>query len=162
MPTPSLEQATTLFEWQAPAHVHQPKTIWWYVTFAALGTAIVALFIVMGNFIAAIAIGCVGALLYYVLQQKPHLVRYRLMADGVAIRNVLYPYNELAAFNIVYEPGHVKSVLIRGKRRLAPLLHLEIDEADPVAIRDILIEFLPEDQELEEPFVDILTRRLGF
>jgi len=69
---------------------------------------------------------------------------------------------DIESFNIIYHPGVVKNVIIRSKRRFAPLLHLEIGETDPVALRDILIEFIPEDQELEEAFADILARRLGF
>jgi hypothetical protein len=78
------------------------------------------------------------------------------------VNNLLYHYRDLATFNIIYEPGEAKTVLIRGKRRLAPLLHMEIGEADPVAIREILLEFLPEDQTMDEPMVDVIARRLGF
>jgi hypothetical protein len=62
----------------------------------------------------------------------------------------------------VYEPDETRTVIVRSQRRFTPLLHMEIGDADPVAIRDVLIEFLPEDQNLQEPLVDIIARRAGF
>ena len=84
------------------------------------------------------------------------------MLDGVAIGTMLYHFRDLAAFNIVYEPDETRTVIVRSRRRLTPLLHLEIGETDPVTIRDVLIEFLPEDRTLQEPLVDVLARRIGF
>ena len=89
-------------------------------------------------------------------------MRYRILVDGVAMNNLLYHFRDLLAFNIVYEPGEVKTVILRSKRTFAPFIHMEIGDADPVAIRDILLEFLPEDQEMQEPLIDIVARRLGF
>jgi len=153
---------TTIFEWQAPDHIYRPKTVRWYIVFAAVCTAIVCLFITVANFTAAVAVAILSAMVYYVVQKKPRAVRYRILGSGIAVDNLLYPYPELESFNIVYQPGEVKSAIIRTKRRLSPFLHLEIGDADPVEVRDVLLEYVPEDQNLEEPLVDILARRLGF
>jgi len=157
-----VEDVATLFEWHALEHNHLPKSQRWFVVLAASITALVVFFIVMSNFIGAITTALVGGLMYYVAQQKPEVVRYRIMVDGVAINNTLYHYRDLDAFNIIYEPGETKTVILRSKRKLSPYIHMEIGEADPVAIRDVLLEFAREDLDLDEPFVDVLARRLGF
>lgn len=157
-----VEAAATLFEWHAEEHNHQPKSPRWYIVLAAGATVLVGIFLLTANFIGALSTALLGGLMYYVAQKQPDRVRYRLMVDGIALNNTLYHYRELDAFNIVYEPGETKTVIFRGKRRFAPLLHMELGDADPVAIRDILLEFLKEDQELQEPLVDIIARRLGF
>lgn len=157
-----VEDASTLFEWHAPDHTHMPKSPKWFAILAA-GIAVLAIiFLLSANFIAVITTVLVGGLIYYVAQVKPTVVRYRLMVDGVAIGTTLYHYRDLQAFNIIYEPGAVKTVLIRSKRRLAPLVHMEIGDANPVAIRDILLEFIEEDLEMDEPLVDVWARKLGF
>jgi hypothetical protein len=139
-----------------------PKSPKWFAILAA-GIAVLAIiFLLSANFIAVITTVLVGGLIYYVAQVKPTVVRYRLMVDGVAIGTTLYHYRDLQAFNIIYEPGAVKTVLIRSKRRLAPLVHMEIGDANPVAIRDILLEFIEEDLEMDEPLVDVWARKLGF
>ena len=157
-----VEAAATLFEWYAAEGENTPKSVWWYVVLASITTLLVVGMVVVGNFMAAIALGLGGVMLYVFSQRKPTTLRYRLMADGVAINNLLYHYRDLAAFNIIYQPGVTKTVIFRSKRTLAHHLHLELGEVDPLAVRDILIEFLPEDDTLEESLVDVVARRLGF
>lgn len=157
-----VEDIATLYEWQAQEHNHQPKNPAWFMALAAGATLIVGVLALLGNLIGAVTMAAMGALTYFIAQREPKVARYRILVDGVAINTLLYHYRDLAAFNIVYEPGHTKTVILRSKRLLAPLLHMEIGDADPVAIRDILLEFLREDQEMDEPVVDIIARRLGF
>lgn len=157
-----VEELATLYEWQALEHVHQPKSSRWFLVAAVASALLIGWFIITFNLIAALTTALVGGLVYYFAQREPDMQRCRLMVDGVAINNTLYHYKELASFNIVYEPGQTKVVLLRSKRRFAPLITMEIGDADPVLIRDVLIEFVSEDQDLEEPLTDILARRVGF
>lgn len=157
-----IEDIATLFEWRALEHIHHERTPQWFALFASGITLIAVGFALFGNFIAALTIAMIGGYMFVVAQHKPSLVRYRLMTEGVALNNKLYHYKHLEAFNIVYEPGNVKTVILRSRRRLVPLIHMEIGDADPVAIRDILIEFVHEDIHLEEPFIDVWSRRLRF
>ena len=157
-----VEDVSTLFEWRAPEHIHQIRSPKWFALFAAGITIIAVGFGLFGNFIAALTIAMIGAYMFVVAQHKPSIVRYRLMTEGVALNTALYHYKHLEAFNIVYEPGDVKTVILKSSRRLVPLIHMEIGDADPVAIREILVEFVHEDVHLEEPIIDIWARRLGF
>jgi hypothetical protein len=157
-----VEDVSTLFEWRAPEHIHQDRSVQWFALFAGGITAISVGFALFGNFIASLTIAMIGGYMFVVAQHKPSVIRYRLMTEGVALNNTLYHYKHLEAFNIVYEPGHVKTVILRSSRRLVPLIHLEIGDADPVAIRDVLIEFIHEDVHLEESVIDVWSRRLGF
>ncbi len=157
-----VEDLSTLYDWNALEHTHRPKSAKWFAVLAGGLTAIVAGLVLLGNLMGAITVGLLGALTYVYAQREPGTVRYRLLTEGVAFNNLLYHYRDLEAFNIIYEPGYTKTVLLRSKKTFAPLLHMEIGDTDPVAIRDILIEFLPEDQEITEPLVDIYARQLGF
>lgn len=156
-----VEAAATLLEWHAPEHVHQPKSVWWMTGFVLLGAVFVGLLVWMGNYMGALTILLIAGTLYIIAKREPRVVRYRIMVDGVAIGETLYHFRDLDLFNIVYEPGETKVVLIRSKRKLTPLITMEVGDADPVAIRDVLMEFVQEDQDLQEPIVDIFARRLG-
>lgn len=157
-----VEDISTLMEWYAPEHIHQIRHPKWFATFAASITAIAVGFMLFGNFIAALTIAIIGAYMFVVAQHKPSVIRYRLMTEGIALNTALYHYKHLEAFNIIYEPGNVKTVILKSSRRLIPLIHMEIGDTDPVAIREILVEFVHEDVHLEEPIIDIWARRLGF
>ena len=157
-----VEEVATLVEWHAPEHEHRPKPQRWFMTLAAALTVMVGVFAISANFIAIVTTALVGGLIYVISQHRPPIMRYRIMVDGAAVNNTLYHFKDLKTFNIIYEPGETKAVLLRSKKFWAPLLHLEIGEMDPVIIRDVLLEFLPEDQTLEEPAADVWARRLGF
>ena len=157
-----VEELATLYEWQAHEHVHKAKSQRWFMILAAVAAVMVAFFAINLNFIAAITIAFVTVLVYLMAQRKPNTMRYRIMVDGVAIGNTLYQYEELDSFNIVYEPDETKVLLIRSQRAMAPLVAMEIGIADPNDIRDLLLEFLPEDLQLKEPIADVLARRVGF
>lgn len=157
-----VEDVATLFEWTAPEHMHQERSPQWFAVFAAAVAVVVVIFGLLGNFIASLTVALIGGYMFIVAQHKPSMVRYRLMTEGAALNDTLYHYKHLESFNIVYEPGNVKTVILKSSHRLVPLIHMEIGDADPVAIRDILLEFVREDIHLEEPIVDIWARYLGF
>ena len=158
-----VEKAATLLEWRALEHEHRPKSTVWFAVLAGGTTAIVGIMLfIFTNIIGAITVGLIGGLMYYIAQQKPNVTRYRIMLDGIALNNILYHWEDLAAFNVIYEPGETKTVIFRSAKRFSPYLHMEIGDADPIAIREILMEFVTEDQSIEEPIADIIARRLGF
>lgn len=152
----------TLLEWRAREHDFRPKSARWYIALAVSVTLAAGAAVFLGNILGAIAIALVGGLIYVLAQRAPEDVRYRLMIDGVAINDRLYQFRNLEAFNIVYQPGEVKSVMIRSKKMLSPLVQMEIGKADPMKIRETLLEFLPEDLDMQEPVTDTWARRLGF
>lgn len=157
-----VEQAATLLEWYAEEHTHRPKSQNWFLILGAAAILIVGVMLFVGNIMSAITMVAFAVVIYMVAQRKPATVRYRVLVDGVAMNNLLYHYRDLAAFNVIYQPGETKTVILKSKRFFSPLLHLELGDTDPVAVRDLLLEFLPEDQDLEEPAVDVWSRRLGF
>lgn len=163
-PEPVQEPETTgvLYEWQAQEHGYAPTSARWYVVLAIGVTLAAGLLVFLGNILGAVAVGLIGALIYFLAQRAPAHVRYRILVDGVALNDRLYAYQDLAAFNIVYEPGRTKTLIIRSKKMLSPLIQLEIGAADPLEIRTTLLEFLPEDLTLREPVTDTWARRLGF
>lgn len=158
-----VEEATTLYEWHAEEHEHRPKTPIWFALLAAATTILVSvLLFVYTNIFGAVTIALAGGLMYYIAQQKPGIVRYRIMLDGIALNTTMYHWEDLGFFNIIYEPDETKTVIFRSNRLFSPYIQMEVGDADPVEIREILIEFVEEDQDIQEPLVDIVARRLGF
>ena len=156
-----VEDIATLFEWEASEHIHQIRNPQWFAVFASVIALLSIGFIFVGNFIACLTIAMIGGYIFIVAQHKPSRVRYRLLTEGVALDTTLYHYKDLDSFNIVYEPGDVKTAILKSNKRVMPLIHMEIGNADPVAIRDILVQFVREDVRLEEPMIDVWARRLG-
>jgi hypothetical protein len=157
-----VEAEATLLEWRAHEHHHTQKSPTWRKTLFIGTGVVIAILLFLSNFMAAITIALAAWLVYYVAHREPEIVRYRIMVDGVALNNYLYHFRDLDGFNIVYEPNDTKVVLLRSKKRLVPIVAMEIGDADPIAIRNLLLEFLPEDQDMQEPLPDFWGRQLGF
>ena len=158
-----VEAATTLFEWHAEEHEHRPKSPVWFAMIAATITILVStLLFIFTNIMGAVTVALVGGLIYYIAQQEPSLIRYRIMLDGVALNDTMYHWEDLNTFNIIYEPDETKTIIFKSEKLFSPLILAEIGDADPLEIRDVLMEYLEEDQELQEPLIDIVARRLGF
>jgi len=157
-----VEQLATLFEWRAAEHIHRPKTQRWFMTLALVAAIVVIILALTLNIIGAITLAFVCGLIYVMAQRKPRTLRYRIMVDGVAIGNTLYQFEDLSSFNIIYEPNETKVLLIRSSRPFSGLIAMELGATDPNDLRDMLLEFLPEDQQLKEPIADQLARRFGF
>ena len=157
-----VEDIATLLDWSAQTHIHQEKSVRWYMALAGGTTVAVGALLFLGNIVGAFTVGFAGLLTYILSQHEAPVARYRIMVDGVAINTMLYHFRDLHSFNVIYNPGQAKTVILRSKHMFSPHIHLAIGDMDPVAIRDVLLEFLPEDQEMDEPFVDVIARRLGY
>jgi hypothetical protein len=157
-----VEDLATLLEWEAPDHVHRPKSAIWYTALAILTIVIAGTFVLLNNVIGAITVVLLSIMLFALGRKEPEIKRYRIMVDGIAVNETLYHFRDLVSFNLIYEPSHTTTILFRSNRHFAPLLHMEIGDSDPTIIRDVLLEVLPEDLELDEPITDIYARKLGW
>lgn len=71
----------------------------------------------------------------------------------------IYEFNNMHSFWIFYEPPHIKLLSLHMKGKFVPYIHMPIHEEDPVKIREILLDFIPEVQH-EMTLVDTLERLL--
>ncbi|MFC1732229.1 hypothetical protein ACFL6I_18125, partial [candidate division KSB1 bacterium] len=92
--------------------------------------------------------------------KKPHLIHFEINRRGVAIDDVLYPFNTLESFWIDEdEHGHL-TLIIKSERVIMPYIVIPIyDEVDE--IRDILLSKL-EEEELHEPISHKVLEFFGF
>lgn len=109
--------------------------------------------------IMAITFILIGVMVYINLNYEPKTIRFSLDIEGVHIGRELYPYENIYSFWIFYEPGKRKCLSLHTNGDLTPYVHIPIGDEDPLLIRKILLEFLPEEK---HPFrlVDILEEYL--
>lgn len=147
--------------WRAPEYTYHEKTPDWYWGFGSVAAAL--LFIayltesVLFGFI--IVIGGFGMLLYTV--RKPHIVTISVTGQGIEIDDRLFPYETLHSFWIFYRPGERRELILKSSRGLAHTIKIPLADANPVEIREYLLQYLPERAE-EESMLDILARILKF
>lgn len=99
-------------------------------------------------------IGIVG----YIYTNKPSPTHtFSISSEGVHVGTSLYPYENISSFWIFYEPGDLQCISLHTNADLTPYVHIPLGKTDPVEVRDILLQFLPE-RKHQLQFIDRLLQ----
>lgn len=148
--------------WEAPEFIHYPKSVWWFVAIAIIGTGLVIYFLFQKDFLTAVLFVLLLLLIFFFGKQKPKELHIELDGIGAKVNQTRIPYKQLKNFWLVYEPPEVKTLNFETTARFNRFLTLQLRNEDPVKIRKFLLEYLPEDLERGEQFADKLARTLKF
>jgi len=148
--------------WQTLEYKHQerhPDWFWMVGLFGALGIIIA---IVTLNFLFAVVLLIATFSVMMYAARKPEVINITINRRGVQIKNDFYPYSNITAFAIkdVEEEGEDRLIL-HINRFLLPHVTVRLEDSDIIIVREFLSEFLLEEP-YEEPWVDVITERLGF
>jgi len=93
--------------------------------------------------------------------KKPREVRISITPRGVNTGYTLYEFDNLKSFWIFYDPPEVKELSLRSKKILMPYVKIPLGDKNPVKIREMLIQYLPEKKQ-EESLIESLARRFRY
>lgn len=148
----------TLLHWHGPEF---EKSSWekkWYLIATLILAAIILYALFSNSPIMAITFILIGIVGYLYLQKDPRDLNFSINGSGVIAGNEIYEFSEAKSFWIFYEP-HIKVISLRMKGRMVPHIHIPIHNQDPVKVREILMQYLPE-KEQELGMVDIIEQVL--
>lgn len=148
--------------WQNYEHVHIEKSVDWFWIMGIIAFGAVVLSLFYKNFLFAIIIILFTIVSFLLANKPPRLLVFEISRKGVRAGNVLYPYSILESFWVEDTEYHDK-ILLKTKKPLSPLIVIPFDstQIDPEYIRDYLLDYIDE-EELEEPFHQIIMERFGF
>lgn len=149
------------FTWEAAEFENREKPRSWYLTLAAVAGALMALALWRQDYFAAALLAIAAGVVWLFAKQEPRLLRFAITSRGVQAGPRLYLFDDLISFWIFYDPPHRKELSLRSKHLLMPYVRMALGDADPVALREHLLRFLPELKH-QESVVDAFSRRIGF
>ncbi|MEX1112837.1 MAG: hypothetical protein WD603_02040 [Patescibacteria group bacterium] len=156
-PTTQADAERPLLAWQTREFQEFDRNRRWYVIALVFGAALVAGALVLQQWLAA----AVFALATYVVvrhaDDKPRLLSVAISKIGVEIGGTFHPYSELKTFWIIYKPP-VKTLTLQSTSRFRPLIKVNLEDVDPLAVQDTLKDHLPEQQKQTEDFIDKFSR----
>jgi hypothetical protein len=158
----ALHPVKILMQWSAPEFVYYEKNRTWYLIVVIVFAALIAYAVYSQSFLMGIAFFVAGAIFYLYAQKKPATLDIKITENGIQYHDRLFPYEDLKGFWITYDPPEHKYLNVATKYLLVPKLSILLTDQDPVALRKILIEELPEDKRLEDGAADHLGRRIRF
>jgi hypothetical protein len=146
--------------WQAPEHEINKKEKKWFLYAALVLVAIIAYALYTDSPVMAITFVLVGVVGYIFINKEPRVLTYLITEDGVVAGRDLYEFDNIQSFWIFYEPGGIKVVSLHMKNKLMPFVHIPVHDNDPVKIRELLLEYVPEIKQ-QPSLVDTFERMLG-
>lgn len=153
--------------WEAAEFVEYERSKRWYTLaivcglgLAILATVVSSLF-VNASIFSQVLVGAVFVLATFVVikhaDDKPRQVTYSITELGINTRNKFLPFNQLKTFWMTYNPP-TKILTLQSTSRFKPLTKIRLGDVDPLAIRDALKDYLPEQAHQDEDFLEKLSR----
>jgi len=151
-----------LAEWEFDEFPRHERTRLWYIVALIISGGLLLFAILSLNYLFAAIILIIGVIVIMQNRREPQRLTLNICEDGLAIgTNTFYEWKAIKNFWIVYEPPEVKNVYFDFKAGVRPSISLPLEKQNPLNIRKILLNYLPEavDQE-NESFSDGLRRIL--
>lgn len=156
------EHGRILTYWNIPEFVKREHTTGWYIGASVAGLGLLVWALVSRNFLFAIIILIIAVILYRQELHDPVMLRFAVSEDGIHIaEQKFFPFKDIRNFWIIYEPPKIKSLIFTFKAPLRPDLIIPLEKENPVDVRNVLLNYLPEDLEQEnEPPSEAIGRAL--
>jgi len=130
--------------WRAREYEHRPKNKRRVLIIGLFLSAIVIYAIATQSPIMAITFILIGIVGYLGLTREAPVLDIFIDIEGIHIGNEVYPYENIRSFWVFYEPGERKCISIHTNGDLTPYVHIPLGTTDPLQVRAVLLQFLPE------------------
>ncbi len=149
-----------LIQWHVEEYYNHQRSKRWY-TLALIALGLLILYAVLtGNFLFAIILIIAGITMSLRDKEETKVLEVAITEDGITIGQQHYGYALFKNFWMYYEPDEqAKSLFLEFKSSLRPRLGIPLVDTNPLRVRTLLLDNLPENLEQEqEPLGEQLTR----
>lgn len=157
--TQTNEDNGVIYEWVVEDRRTHERGWIWYLMASLVGVALITSAIVTQNFLFAILILLFAfiILLQGIIPIKK--VQVGVTNPGMLVGNENFPWRNFRSFFIIYNPPYVNRLYLE-KRDKKGYVGLELnDELDPYELREIMLNFLPENIDKDdEELIDMVRR----
>lgn len=147
----------TLLSWRAKEYEKRSKSKQWYIIAGVVLSAIILYALLSNSPVMAVTFILIGVAGYLLLEKHPDETHFSLSSEGISADNELYEYENIHSFWIFYDPDAEQSLSLRVKSGVIPFIKIPLGNQDPVKIREILLQYIPE-QKHKKSFIDIVEK----
>lgn len=145
--------------WESPEFHRIPRGKWWYISVGAAFAICLLYGLISRSFSMLLAFIALGATFFLVGSREPKVYTTELTDMGISFKNKFYPFHQINAFWIVYQPPFVDVLYLKIRQdKKLEILKIELNQEDPKPIRNFLIKEIPEIEGAGEPMIDVLSR----
>ena len=135
----------------------KPAAVVIAVIFISIGLAYIFF---QKNIITAVFFFLIALVVLIFTFKEKRVIFWEITRHGVAIDRSFFPYQELRSFWIEYRPESIKEISLKSRKWYQGYLKIPLREDNPLKIREILLEYLPEERH-EDTLVEVISRKLG-
>ncbi|MFA6295918.1 MAG: hypothetical protein WC663_01045 [Patescibacteria group bacterium] len=159
----AFKKEDVLMKWEAREFIQYDRNPAWILVVYILAALTLVYAIWTMNFLFAVLIVLFTIVIVIYTQRKPNILKVAIMKKGFKINDTLYTYeDDLDNFWILYNPPDLKVLNFKRKQSLFPALVIQLEDQNPLKVREMLLKFLPEDLNQDEGTIDKFSRRIGF
>jgi len=156
------KEAKPLAEWTCPEFVKYRKNKSWYQILWVILVLLIIFAIFKGGFLPVVTFVLMGIVVYVYSKKEPRKIHFKIVNKGIWFNEKFYDFTELKSFWILYEPPELKTLNFLTEKKLPGIITFQLGDQNPVKIREILLEFLPEDEKRKESLADKAARAVKF
>jgi len=148
------DHGQVFFEWSFPEFAVNQRSKSWYFWAGLIAGAFFLYSVIVANYLFAVFI-LITAGIILMFHRSDNQVDFKIAEDGILVNNKFFDYKILDHFFVIYDPPHVKTLYFEPKSYFNPRIPIPLEDQDPVAIRETLLEYLREELDREdEPVTD--------
>lgn len=155
VPSPMIGEV--FHSWHALEHDHLDVTPKAYAIAGSILLAVILYAIFTDSPLMAIVFILVGAVGYLSTQKEPRLLEFLITSKGIIAGNELFSYKGMDSFWIFEDMEVQPFISFHTPGKMTTHLHIPVGDSDPEMLRDILSQFLPENEH-ELGLVDTLGK----
>ncbi len=150
-----------VFNWEVKEYEKYVRDRRWYIVMGGIGVLLVAYALFTANYLFALIIILFAIVMYLHDMQDPIDIPFAITTTGIVLGVKHYRYSELTNFWLIYNPNEVKNLYFTLNNTIKHRLQVPLLDNDPLAIREYLLRYIPEDlDQEEEPLSDKWARIL--
>jgi len=146
--------------WRAHAQEKHERSNQWYIIFGLVFLGLVAFAVFIDhNVLTLITFVVMFAVVLLFTLQPTSVITYQITPSGIHIGSTEFSYKIIKSFWIVYTPG-VKTLNFETTAYLNNTITAQLGDQDPVEVKLVLDQYIPEDLDRGESATQTLARKL--
>ncbi|MCC7357043.1 hypothetical protein IT408_00870 [Candidatus Uhrbacteria bacterium] len=156
-----MASAQDTFVWESPLWEAHPRSSRWYWWMALVVVLFFGYALFTANYLFAFIVILTGIILVLAGNEAPRRGLVQIGHNGIVYDGTFYLYEKIHDFALVYQPPELKLLYIQPKNALKPRLRIELEDQDPILLRNHLKTYIDENTVLRgEHYSDIFARLL--
>ena len=151
-----------LISWQAQEYKKYELDPYKMGVVILVSIALIIYAIVTANYLFALIIIMAMVVLHVFSKKEPAIVDIKINKEGIVVEDKAYTFeDDLRSFWILYNPPAVKTINFNRQQAILPNMAIQLEDQNPLKVRETLLRYLPEDTEKEEHFSERVARKIG-